>query len=433
MAARMHSRIQFLSRSLGALTFGVAMAIPASFFAYAYRHIEGLIDAQTALLVPTLSNEVATAPDLWRFRTAQLQVIVESQLRAANMRASNVRIYDADGGLVIEGGDTVATPMIVRTSPLYDHGHPNGRVEVRRTLRPVVAETALIGGLVLVLAIAAWRLVTGPARRLQDLLQSLEAERQRALAAEAALRDSNEELERRVDERTSQLRDALARMETYSYSIAHDLRAPLRGIDGYSAMLAEDYGARLDDEGRRILGRLRDSAHAMARLIDGVLGYAQLDQRHFDDADVPLADLVRELVHEQEDLIRNRGVAVDLALEDVNVRGDREGLRIAVRNLLDNALKFTARVASPSVRIDLRREAGRNVLEVRDNGVGFDMRYGNQLFGMFKRLHPGGEYAGSGVGLALVRKVMERMGGTVRAESSPGQGACFRLEMPAPG
>jgi PAS domain S-box-containing protein len=248
--------------------------------------------------------------------------------------------------------------------------------------------------------------------------------------AEIALRSMNHELERRVQERTAALQDANSQLEAFSYSVSHDLKAPLRGVDGYSRLLWEDYRDRLDDDGRFLLGSVRQAAAQMHQLIDDLLAYSRLERRAIDGAELEILPIVEGLLAERADEIRERSVHVELTAPAATVLADRDGFAQAFRNLLDNALRFTAQSPEPRIDVGGTAEPGTYTLWVRDNGISFDMGYHDRIFEIFQRLHRQDEYPGTGIGLALVRKAMQRMGGRVWAESRPGSGATFYLEVP---
>lgn len=246
------------------------------------------------------------------------------------------------------------------------------------------------------------------------------------------LRTLNAELEQRVTERTQALTSAMKELESFSYAVSHDLKAPLRGIDGYSRILQEDYGDRLDDQARRFLDNIRNGAAQMHALIEDLLAYSRMERRALESNRVDLGELVHSVLTRRADEIRNASARIDGDVPTgLVVRADRQGLDLVLRNLLDNALKFS-RDANPPV-ITLSARTGNDCIElsIRDNGIGFDMKYHERIFEIFQRLHRSDEFAGTGVGLALVRKAMQRMGGRVWAESAPGEGACFHLEFPA--
>jgi signal transduction histidine kinase len=237
----------------------------------------------------------------------------------------------------------------------------------------------------------------------------------------------NGDLERRVAERTAQLEAKSRELESFCYSVSHDLKAPLRGIDGYSRLLLEDHAGQLDPDGQVCANNVRLATQQMTALIEDLLTYSRQERRNIAPARIDL----REFVKGQIDGRRADFEAVDLSLDvaAVAVTADHEALAMAVRNLIDNALKFSAHRDRPAVSVSSRLLEGRCILSIRDNGTGFDMRFHDRIFEIFQRLHRMEDYPGTGIGLALVRKAAERMGGRVWAESSPGAGAVFHLEL----
>ncbi|NWF47695.1 PAS domain-containing protein [Hydrogenophaga sp. D2P1] len=316
------------------------------------------------------------------------------------------RIHPDDRAMVAEdmqcirnGGE--AGDLVFRTDPA--HGPMRW---LRRTVRRISRETE----------------GRGP-RYIGTLLDITEA-----VAAEARLKRLNQELEERVAERTAQLSQANMELEAFSYTVSHDLKAPLRGIDGYSQLLVEEYGDRLDDEGRRFVERIRKGVQQMSDLIADLLAYSRIERRDMVHEPVALLPLVEQVVDSYHADIEKHGTEVRLAMEPFTLPLDREGMAVVLRNLIGNALKFSRDSASPRIEIGARHETGRRILWVRDNGVGFDLKYHDRIFGIFQRLHRAEEFPGTGVGLALVAKAVQRMGGRVWAESQPGAGATFYLE-----
>jgi PAS domain S-box-containing protein len=247
--------------------------------------------------------------------------------------------------------------------------------------------------------------------------------------AEDEMRRLNAELERRVRQRTQQLQALNGELEAFAYSVSHDLKAPLRGIDGYSRLLLEKHADRMDADGRAFLTHIRQGALRMEMLIDDLLTYSRMERRALQSGSVEVAGLARSVVAERAAEIQARGVDLRLELPVLAVRADPEGLAQVLRNLLDNALKFSR--DSSMVEIGGRSEADRVVLWVKDDGIGFDMRFHDRIFEIFQRLHRAEDYPGTGIGLAIARKAAQRMGGRVWAESAPDAGATFYLELPA--
>jgi hypothetical protein len=248
--------------------------------------------------------------------------------------------------------------------------------------------------------------------------------------SEAQVRALNAELEERVAARTAELAAANRELDAFSYSVSHDLKAPLRGIDGYSQIVLEDYGERLDDEGRMLLGKVRHGVAQMHQLIEDLLAYSRMDRRALQTMTLDLPALVAAAVAEREAEMSAAGAVLQVDVPPCTVRADRDGLAMALRNLLGNAIKFSREARPPAIQITARTAVDRVTLCVSDNGIGFDMQFHDRIFEIFTRLQRAEDYQGTGVGLALVRRAMGRMGGRVWAESAPGQGAAFYLEIP---
>lgn len=273
-----------------------------------------------------------------------------------------------------------------------------------------------------------WRSVDGQIGGIVVFTEDISAHK----AAEEALQRLNATLEARVAERTAQLEALNQSLESFVYSVSHDLKAPLRGVEGYSRFLQEDHAQRLDEEGRLFIANIRSGVARMGELIDDLLAYSRMERRPLHSDLVDLGALLRRLLAEREAALAERGVQVELDLPAVLcVQVDADGLALALRNLLENAIKFSARSAVPHIAIAARVAPGRVTLSIRDNGIGFDMKYHDRIFEIFQRLHRLEDYPGTGIGLALVKKALERMGGRVWAESAPGQGATFHMQVPA--
>lgn len=304
-----------------------------------------------------------------------------------------------------------------------------------------VAGLALIG---LVVAGAAWfinRDVLRPIGRLQGAMgevaagnwgYELDTRGDDELAAMArsfssmtqSLRHSFEQIERSNVELAALNKE----IEAFSYSVSHDLRGPLRSMDGFSLALLEDYGDKLDDEAKDYLNRIRAASQRMGRLIDELLGLSKVTRTELAVKPVDLSAIARDIA--QGISQQNPGRKVEWAIEDgVEVLADKSLMQIAMQNLLENAFKFSGKVDDPVIQVGTLEREGKRTCFVRDNGVGFDMAYADRLFGAFQRLHHESDFSGTGIGLAIVHRIFRRHEGKVWAESRPGQGATFFFQL----
>jgi PAS domain S-box-containing protein len=248
--------------------------------------------------------------------------------------------------------------------------------------------------------------------------------------AAAEIRVLYEDLELRVGQRTSELEAANQELATFSYSVAHDLRAPLRAIHSFSHILLEDYSPQLDVEAQGYLQRVSTNALRMGQLIDDLLAFAQLSQQPLQKQRVVPADLVHEALGDLRLAYEHR--QVDLCIEELPIcQADPVLLKQVWVNLLENALKFTRERSMTRIQVGSRGHEDKCVYFVRDNGVGFDMQYADKLFGVFQRLHPAVDYEGTGVGLALAQRIIQRHGGRIWAEAAVDRGATFSFTLGA--
>jgi signal transduction histidine kinase len=255
------------------------------------------------------------------------------------------------------------------------------------------------------------------------VLLAMEDATEKQLVADLAS-DLNVDLEARVVARTAELEQAVAELEAFSYSVSHDLRAPLRAIDGYSRILSTEHAGELSPEGLRYLGLARAGAEQMGQLIDGLLAFSRLGRQEVSFRPVDLRRLVEEVLASRQEEIATRRVAIEVqALPPV--QADPLLLRQVLVNLIDNALKYTRNVEGARVTIGTELTRGAESIFVRDNGIGFDPKFAGNLFGVFHRLHRAEDFEGTGVGLALTRRIVERHGGKIWAEAEEGLGATF--------
>jgi light-regulated signal transduction histidine kinase (bacteriophytochrome) len=257
---------------------------------------------------------------------------------------------------------------------------------------------------------------------------------------EIDLRRLNVQLEKRVAELTQQLEAAVKDLESFSYSVSHDLRAPLRAIDNFSSILHKEYGDKLDAEGRRLIAVVRKNAGRMGMLIKDILAFAHAGDRALILADIDLEALSRDVLEELAPSFAGRRVDVQMygdasvggaAAALPHIHADTAAIRKVLLNLLTNAIKFTRPRELAQIEIRATLTGNEIICSVRDNGVGFEPEYGHRLFSIFQRLHDVEEFEGTGVGLGIVKRIIDKHGGRVWAEGSPGVGATFFFSLPA--
>jgi len=216
----------------------------------------------------------------------------------------------------------------------------------------------------------------------------------------------------------------------FSYSVSHDLRAPLRAIAGFSQALSEDHSDRLDVEGKRMLNVIQDSIHDMGQLIDGLLAFSRLNHNGMKVSDINMRDLATEVFKQVRLGHPERQIRLDIQALP-SAYGDRAMIREVLANLLSNAVKFTRHREEATIEVGGRTEGNQTIYHVKDNGVGFDMKYVDKLFHVFQRLHSTAEFEGTGIGLALVQRIIHRHGGRVWAEGKVNEGATFYFTLPS--
>lgn len=248
--------------------------------------------------------------------------------------------------------------------------------------------------------------------------------------AEKKIKDMNRDLEKRVAQRTNQLKAANTELEAFSYSVSHDLRAPLRTINGFSQVLIDDYSESLDNAGRDYLHRIINASQRMGELIDSLLFLSRSTRVEMKYSDVNLSELVFDSYNKFKDLYSKDKQTIITIESNIIVTGDNHLLQIAIDNIIENALKYSSKQENPKVTFTMEVTENGPVFRIEDNGVGFDMKYSDKLFTPFQRLHKVEDFSGTGIGLATVRRIITRHGGKIWATSEKGKGTCFYFTLP---
>lgn len=257
-------------------------------------------------------------------------------------------------------------------------------------------------------------------------LARIDAERKQA---EASLSQLNTELERRVAQRTAELETAIYDLENFNYSVSHDLRVPLRAIDGFSKILLDEYSDKFDEEGRRLLNVVRDSTKKIAQYLDGMLAFSRIGRMAMTPAEISMDELVHAVVAELQPSVVEGALQLEIG-HLPPARGDSAMLHRVFVNLLSNAIKFSRSRAPAKIKVGGYVEGNEAVYYVKDNGAGFDMQFAGKLFGVFQRLHGVTEFEGTGIGLAIVKRIVTRHGGRVWAEGKVNEGATIYFALP---
>ena len=298
------------------------------------------------------------------------------------------------------------------------------------------ATVALVAGLTISALLAALVHIGQVARSRAVSLVRVDADLRESIdeteREETEIRELRGALETRVTERTATLQETIEELETFNYSVSHDLRSPIGAVINFAAILEHDYGDQLDESAKDCLDRISASAKVAVSLMDGLLAFSRSGREEIHKVSVDMRDLVEGVRDDLSAADASAGIAIQIG-ELPDAYADPAMIRRVFTNLISNALKFARKGESPSVDVAGYAQAGEMVYFVRDQGVGFDMRYAQKLFGVFERLHSSEEFAGHGIGLAIVSRLVRRHGGRVWAQGAVGKGATFLFSLPEPG
>lgn len=269
-------------------------------------------------------------------------------------------------------------------------------------------------------------------RAVLNILEDFNLEKENAHRLQSAMLNILDDVEterQRVEQSKRQLEAANKELEAFAYSVSHDLQAPLRAINGFSQIVVDDYSAKVDAEGQRYLKLIQDNANLMGHLIRDLLSFSRLGRQQMAKAEIDMEKLAKEVYEDLKAQLPDRQVQFTLGPLPPAM-GDLSMVRQVFVNLFSNALKFTSIREVAVIEVGYRREGDEGIYYVKDNGAGFDMRYVDKLFGVFQRLHTVEEFEGTGIGLALVKRIVTRHGGRIWAEGVVNQGACFSFTLP---
>jgi signal transduction histidine kinase len=364
-------------------------------------------------------TDVIVARDVLQFGDQEITVVAEqsvSEALALALHTLRVAVVVTSAALVLAGGLVVlwARRVVQPIEALAASARAISSGDFSRQV--AVSSRDEVGQLA--------RAFNTMSRQLQELLAGLEQEIADRKQAEGMIRKLNEELEQRVAQRTAELEAVNKELEAFTYSVSHDLRAPLRGIDGFSQALLEDYADKLDPVGQDYLRRAQAAARRMGQLIGDLLNLSRVTRSEIHRETVDLSALARAIVEQLEQREPERRIEFVIA-ERVAVNGDAHLLQVMLQNLLDNAFKFTSKHPQARIEFGATQCEGEQAYFVRDDGAGFDMAYADKLFRAFERLHGVTEFKGNGIGLATVQRIIHRHGGRVWAESAAEGGATF--------
>lgn len=400
--------VTLLAWAAGILSALIAAGVPVGYFYLSYQPNSATAESEAVGLAAALGPMVRLAPELWQFQQDRLDAAIQEDYGWTTLPERRA-VLNSRGQTVTETGDHLDPPVIHREAPLMDMGEKVGKVRVSRSLRPLLLKTALAGALGLALGAAVFAIAwLYPLRMLDRLLRRLQ--------------ELNESLAKRVLERTAELDDSNRAMESFTYSVARNLRAPLRSIDGNCDALLRDEGARLAPDQRELVEQSRTSAQHMGRLIDAVVNLSQVARTAVARSPLDLSAIAREAAEVFRSAQPGRNVKWVIT-PGLSAEADPVLVRNILQDLFTNAWNFTRLRDEGRIEFGALQNQSPPTYFVRDNGAGFDPWFADRVFRPFENLPGAGDLKGDGIGLVTAQRAVHAHGGRIWAEGEIGRGA----------